>query len=180
MTILREIELLTWFNGIEKLKSILKRLLAGNTFTDAPSDGKIYARQDGAWVEVISGGGFATFQQIWDANPSNTTITDGTKTVSLTPASISMDSGVGQQTTIDTEAIMVVDSIAGYMTNMASNEVFAQRLADGTYVRLSGENQSLEFFNGNLDTTATIKADNVTDNREYQVPDETGIIQLQP
>jgi hypothetical protein len=55
MTLPEEIKALTWWNEPSKLKSILNKI-TGNLFVDAPQDGNQYARQDGAWAEVESGG----------------------------------------------------------------------------------------------------------------------------
>jgi hypothetical protein len=46
---------------------------AGDYLTDADSDGKQYARQDGAWAEVIAGGGDGNAAIISDTAPENAT-----------------------------------------------------------------------------------------------------------
>ena len=56
MTTQQEIDSLTWHNAINKLKSILKKLIT-KLFTEAPIDGRQYARKDGEWDIVASGGG---------------------------------------------------------------------------------------------------------------------------
>ena len=58
MTLLQKINNLTWWNEPNKLKDILK-LLIGNLFIDAPSDGEQYVRKDGEW-EIVSGVGTGT------------------------------------------------------------------------------------------------------------------------
>lgn len=48
----------------DELKAKLERLPEdGGGITDAPADGKQYARQDGAWTEVQGGGGGAAYTQ---------------------------------------------------------------------------------------------------------------------
>lgn len=54
--LLKLIKDLTWYNKVEKSKEIL-RLLTTIFLQDAPEDGNIYGRKDGAWEEVTTGGG---------------------------------------------------------------------------------------------------------------------------
>lgn len=53
--LLKLIKDLTWYNKVEKSKEIL-RLLTTVFLQDAPEDGNIYGRKDGAWEEVTTGG----------------------------------------------------------------------------------------------------------------------------
>jgi len=61
--LLKLIKDLTWYNKVEKSKEIL-RLLTTVFLQDAPEDGNIYGRKDGAWEEVTTGGVVA------DASPT--------------------------------------------------------------------------------------------------------------
>lgn len=54
MTTQQEIDNLTWHNAINKLKSILKNLTI-KLFTEAPINGRQYARKNGEWDIVASG-----------------------------------------------------------------------------------------------------------------------------
>lgn len=67
--LLKLIKDLTWYNKVEKSKEIL-RLLTTIFLQDAPEDGNIYGRKDGAWEEVTTGGdgSAGTLQQVLDNN----------------------------------------------------------------------------------------------------------------
>lgn len=76
-TLSEEINDLTWWNEINKLKNILKRLIS--TFiSDAPTDGNTYARKDAEWVEQTASSGIEsiTGDFINNTDPLNPIIED--------------------------------------------------------------------------------------------------------
>ena len=76
-TLLEEINDLTWWNEINKLKNILKRLIS--TFiSDAPTDGNTYARKDAEWVEQTASSGIEsiTGDFVNNTDPLNPIIED--------------------------------------------------------------------------------------------------------
>ena len=66
MTLLEKINNLTWFDLINKLKSILKDFYSSTTgIPEAPINGQLYGRKNADWEVINSGGGSVTI----DATP---------------------------------------------------------------------------------------------------------------
>ena len=67
------IDNLGWTNLANESQEIFRRFLAQNEsfISDAPSDGKQYGRQDGAWTEVIGGGGDSRPYKVYSAKIGN-------------------------------------------------------------------------------------------------------------
>lgn len=66
MTLLEEIENLTWYDAINKLKSILKKFIS-IFIVDAPINGNIYVRKDGNWIEQTSDSGDSRLYKVYTA-----------------------------------------------------------------------------------------------------------------
>lgn len=76
-TLLEEINDLTWWNEINKLKNILKKLIS-SFISDAPINGNPFVRQDGEWVEQTAGSGIEsiTGDFVDNSDPLNPIIED--------------------------------------------------------------------------------------------------------
>lgn len=76
-TLLEEINDITWWNEINKLKNILKRLIS-SFISDAPINGNPFVRQDGEWVEQTAGSGIEsiTGDFVDNSDPLNPIIED--------------------------------------------------------------------------------------------------------
>ena len=124
-TLLEEINDITWWNEINKLKNILKRLIS-SFISDAPVDGNTYSRKDAGWVEQTAGSGIEsiTGDFVDNSDPLNPIIED--------PRPYKVYSALLTQTGTSNPTATVLENTLGQTITWSYNGVGAYNSSDIT------------------------------------------------
>jgi len=121
-TLLEEINDITWWNEINKLKNILKRLIS-SFISDAPINGNPFVRQDGEWVEQTTGSGIEsiTGDFVDNSDPLNPIIEDPRPykvyTALLTQSGTSAPTATVLENTLGQTITWSYNGIGNFITN---------------------------------------------------------------
>ena len=125
------------------------------------------------WVSFT---GYQSLQEMYDANPTNTTVTDGVNTATISPSQLAINTNLG----IDEAGVIGVFNTGGVNANISvenASGIDGARIYASNGGGFSGEIRG----DGSIVLSGTgiqalIKSDNITDERTNQLPDANGTL----